>query len=77
MKGNEFAESSDSQSGVPGAAESISPASDVLDMQILGPHPPNQKLCFNSPLRDSDTGLGLQISAIEPPTVSHWIPSCD
>ena len=39
MKGNEFAESSGSQSGIPGAAASMSHGNDVLDMQILGPHP--------------------------------------
>ena len=39
MKGNEFAESSGSQSGIPGAAASMSPGNDVLDMKILGPHP--------------------------------------
>lgn len=39
MKGSEFAESSGSQGGIPGAAASMSPGNDVLDMQILGPHP--------------------------------------
>ena len=39
MKGNEFAESSGSQSGIPGGAASMSPGNDMLDMQILGLHP--------------------------------------
>ena len=39
MKGSESAESSGSQGGIPGAAASMSPGNDVLDMQILGPHP--------------------------------------